>query len=72
MIMIDKHFVTRIPHPSSEIIDLATRKSGLDFLIEYNDMVRSLRKQGVEWTLKHNGLARNFSKRRGLVGDIGK
>ena len=61
--MVDKHFVTKVPHQSSEIIDLATRKSGLDFLIEYNDMVRSLRKQGVEWTLKHNGLAHKFCKR---------
>lgn len=50
--------------PSSEVIDLTTRKSGLDFLIEYNDMVRSFRKYGVEWTLEHNELARNFSKRR--------
>lgn len=59
--------------PSSEVIDLATRKSGLDFfLIEYNDMVRSLRKYGVEWTLEHNELARNFSKGRGLVDGIGK
>ena len=50
--------------PSSEVIDLTTRKSGLDFLIEYNDMVRSFRKYEVEWTLEHNELARNFSKRR--------
>lgn len=70
--MVDKHFVTKVPHQSSEIIDLATRKSGLDFLIDYNDMIRSLHRQGVDWTLEHNELARNFSKRRGLVGDIGK
>lgn len=70
--MIDKHFVTRIPHPSSEVIDLATRKSGFDFLIEYNDMVRSLRKYGFDYTVEHHELARKFCKRRGLVGDIGK
>lgn len=52
--------------PSSNVVDLTTRKSGLDFLIEYNDMIRSFRKYGVEWTLEHNELARNFCKRRGV------
>ena len=50
------------PQPSSEVIDLTTRKSGLDSLIVYNDMVRSLRRKGVEWTLEHNELARKFDK----------
>lgn len=62
--MIDKHFVTKVPHQSSEVIDLATRKSGLDFLIEYNDMVRSLRKYGFDYTVEHHELARKFCKRR--------
>lgn len=64
--MIDKQFVEGISQSPSEVLDLATRKSGLDFLIEYNDMVRSLRKYGVEWTLEHNELARNFYKREGF------
>ena len=51
---------------SSEGVDLTTGKSGVDFLIEYNDLVRSLRKHGVEWTLEHNELARKFSKGRGI------
>lgn len=62
--MIDKHFGGEVLQSSSEVVDLATRKSGLDFLIEYNDMIRSFRRNGVEWTLEHNELARNFSKRR--------
>ena len=49
--------------PSSEVIDLTTRKSGLDSLIEYNDLIRSFRKPGVEWTLEHNELARKFCKK---------
>lgn len=52
--------------PSSEVIDLTTRKSGLDFLMEYDDMIRSFRRNGVEWTLEHNELAHKFCK-RGLV-----
>ena len=52
--------------PSSNVVDLTTRKSGLDFLIEYSDMVQSFRKYGVEWTLEHNELARNFGKRKGF------
>lgn len=64
--MIDKYFKAKTSQYSSDIIDLTTRKSGLDFLIEYNDMIRSLRRNGVEWTLEHNELARNFSKGRGV------
>lgn len=52
--------------PSSNVVDSTTRKSGLDFLIEYNDMIRSFRRNGVEWTLEHNDLARNFGKRKGF------
>lgn len=52
--------------PSSNVVDSTTRKSGLDFLMEYNDMIRSFRTYGVEWTLEHNALARNFSKGRGI------
>ena len=52
--------------PSSKVVDLTTRKSGLGFLIEYNALVRSFRKHGVEWTLKHNELARKFCKRGGV------
>ena len=65
--MIDKRFVEGASHSPSEVFDLVTRKSGMDFLIEYNDMVRSFREYGVEWTLEHNELARNFSKGRGII-----
>lgn len=50
--------------PSSEVIDLTTRKSGLDSLIEYNDMVRSLHRHGFEYIVEHHGLDRKFCKRR--------
>ena len=49
--------------PSSEVIDLTTRKSGLDSLIEYNDMVRSLHKHGFDYTVEHHEVARKFCKR---------
>lgn len=49
--------------PSSEVIDLTTRKSGLDSLIEYNDMVRSLHEHGLGYTVEHHELARKFCKR---------
>lgn len=64
--MIDKQFVDGVSQSPSEVLDLPTRKSGMDFLIEYGDMVRSFRTYGVEWTLEHNALARNFSKGRGI------
>lgn len=50
--------------PSSEVIDLTTGKSGLDSLIEYNDMVRSLHRHGFEYIVEHHGLDRKFCKRR--------
>lgn len=61
-----KYFGENISQSSSEVFDLATRKTGLDFLMEYDDMIRSFRRNGVEWTLEHNDLARNFSKGRGI------
>lgn len=64
--MIDKQFVDGVSQSSSEVLDLTTRKSGLDFLMDYNDMIRSLRRNGLEWTLEHNELARKFSKRKGF------
>lgn len=60
--MIDKRFEAKDSHSSLGVIDLATRKSGLDFLIEYNDMVRSLRKHGLDYTMEHHELARKFRK----------
>lgn len=60
--MIDKQFADGVSQSPSEVLDLPTRKSGLDFLMEYNDMIRSFRKYGFEWTLEHNELARKFSK----------
>lgn len=46
------------PQPSSEVIDLTTRKRGLDSLIEYNDMVRDLHDKGLDWVKERNDLAR--------------
>ena len=64
--MIDKQFVDGVSQSSSAVLDLTTSKSGLDFLMDYNDMIRSLRRNGLEWTLEHNELARKFSKRKGF------
>ena len=61
--MVDKQFVTKVPEFSSEVIDLTTRKSGLDSFIEYDNMVRSLHKHGFDYTVEHHELARKFCKR---------
>lgn len=63
-----KYFGVGVPQSSSEVFDLTTRKTGLDFLFEYNDMIRSFCRNGVEWTLEHNELARKFDKRRDVSG----
>lgn len=56
--MIDKQFVEEVSQSPSEVLDLSTRKSGLDFLIEYSDMVRDLHNKGLDWVKEHNDLAR--------------
>lgn len=61
-----KYFGEEVSQASFKVFNLTTRKSGLDFLMEYNDMIRSLRRNGLEWTLEHNELARKFSKRKGF------
>ena len=60
MIMIGKHFVTKVPPPSSDVIDIATRNSGLDCLIEYNDMVRKLHSKNFDWLKNNKSWIRKF------------
>ena len=52
--------------PSSEVIDIATRKIGLDYLIEYNDRVRKLHSKNFEWLKNNKGWIRGFWKGRGV------
>lgn len=37
-----KYFKTKDKAQTSDVIDLSTRRSGLDFLMDYNDMVRTV------------------------------
>lgn len=46
--------------PSSNVVDLTTRKSGLDCLIEYNDMVRKLHSKNFDWLKNNRGWTHNF------------
>ena len=43
-----KYFGEEVSQASSKVFDLTTRKTGLDFLMEYNDMIRSFRRNGVD------------------------
>ena len=45
---------------SSEVLDIATRKSGLDYLIEYNDRVRKLHSKNFDWLKNNKGWIRKF------------
>ena len=57
-----KYFEIKDNAPTSDVIDLSTRRSGLDFLMDYNDMVRTIRARGIEYAKKHNPLAKRFSQ----------
>lgn len=60
--MIDKQFRMKVPQPpsSSDVNDLTTRKSGLDCLIEYNDMVRKLHSKNFDWLKNNKGWIRKL------------
>ena len=45
---------------SFEVIDLTTRKSGLDCLIEYNDMIRKLHSKNFDWLKNNRSWIRKF------------
>lgn len=53
-----KYFKTKNNSQTSDVIDLSTRRSGLDFLMDYNDMVRCVRNGDEEGAKKLNPLAK--------------
>lgn len=57
-----KYFKTKDKAQTSDVIALSTRRSGLDFLMDYNNMVRTIRTKGIEYAKKHNPLAKKFSQ----------
>lgn len=57
-----KYFKTKDKAQTSDVIDLSTRRSGLDFLMDYNDMVRTVRTKGMEYAKKHDPLLKRFAR----------
>lgn len=57
-----KYFKTKDKAKTSDVIDLSTRRSGLDFLMDYNDMVRTVRTKGMEYAKKHDPLLKRFAR----------
>ena len=56
------YFDTKDNAKTSDVIDLSTRRSGLDFLMDYNDMVRTIRNRGIDYAKKHDPLLKKFSQ----------
>lgn len=48
--------------PTSDVIDLSTRRSGMDALMDYNDMVRTVRTKGMDYAKKHDPLLKKFAQ----------
>lgn len=44
-----KYFDIKDEASTSDVIDLSTRRSGMDALMDYNDMVRTVRTKGIEY-----------------------
>ena len=38
---------------TSDVIDLATLRTGADVLMEYNDMVRDIKRHGIDYVKKN-------------------
>lgn len=57
-----KYFDIKDETPTSDVIDLSTRRSGMDALIDYNDMVRTVRTKGMEYAKKHDPLLKKFAQ----------
>lgn len=57
-----KYFKTKDKAQTSVVIDLPSSPRGLDFLMDYNNMVRTIRTKGIEYVKKHNPLAKKFSQ----------
>lgn len=57
-----KYFKTKDKAQTSDVIDLPSSPRGLDFFMDYCDMVRTIRTKGIEYAKKHNTLAKRFSQ----------
>ena len=57
-----KYFDIKDETPTSDVIDLSTRRSGMDALIDYNDMGRTVRTKGMEYAKKHDPLLKKFAQ----------
>lgn len=57
-----KYFATTNNASTSNVIDLPTRRSGMDALMDYNDMVRTVRTKGIEYAKKHDPLLKKFNQ----------
>ena len=57
-----KYFEIKDKAQTSDVIDLSTKRSGMDALLDYNDMVRTIRTRGIEYAKKHDPLLKKFSK----------
>ena len=62
VIMERKYFKTKDNAQTSDVIDLPSSPRGVDFLMDYNDMVRTVRTKGIEYAKNHNPLAKKFSR----------
>lgn len=57
-----QYFDIKDEAPTSDVIDLSTRRSGMGALINYNDMVRTICTKGVEYAKKHDPLLKKFAQ----------
>lgn len=57
-----KYFKTKDKAQTSDVNDLPSSPRGLDFLMDYNDMVRTVRTKGMEYAKKHNPLLKRFAR----------
>lgn len=57
-----KYFKTKDKAQTSDVNDLPSSPRGLDFLMDYNDMVRTVRTKGIEYAKKHDPLLKRFAR----------
>ena len=57
-----KYFDIKDEAPTSNVIDLSARRSGMDVLMDYDDMVRTVRDKGIEYAKKHDPLLKKFAQ----------
>lgn len=57
-----KYFEIKDKAQTSDVIDLPSSPRGLDFLMDYNDMVRTVRTKGMEYAKKHDPLLKRFAR----------